>query len=97
MAEVSLEQFAPLRGERFVLQLPDGGELGAELVEASALNMAPFQGRQPFSLLFKGPRAPLLPQSIYALRHATQPEALELFLVPVSADAGGVCYEAVFA
>ncbi len=94
----SLERFAPLRGERFALAADAAGPapLSAELVEVHALPQPGFNGRQPFSLLFVGPPAPLLPQRTYRLIHARLPE-LELFLVPVAADAAGVRYQAVFA
>jgi hypothetical protein len=94
--ELSLEQFSPLQGRSFAVQLDEGAALQAELVEARALPMPPFQGRQPFSLLFKGPPAPLLPQRIYSLRQEGVAEPIEIFLVPVSADPSGACYEAVF-
>lgn len=93
---MSLEWFAGLRGQSFILRGEDTGPLKAELVEARSLPASPSQGRQPFSLLFKGPASPLLPQRIYQLAHESEPEPLEIFLVPVSADASGVCYEAVF-
>ena len=51
--------------------------------------------RQPFSLLFRGPRAPVLPQRIYRLEHERM-GALELFIVPLGPDAEGLRYEAIF-
>ncbi len=96
MAEVSLTQFVPLRGERFDLSFDAAAEpLSAELVEAQALPLPAFNGRQPFSLVFAGPVAPLLPQQTYRIAHPGLP-ALDLFLVPVAADARGVRYQAVF-
>ena len=53
------------------------------------------KGREPFSLFFRGPEHPILPQSIYRLESDVA-EALEIFLVPTARDAGGVTYEAVF-
>lgn len=52
--------------------------------------------RAPFSLLFRGPPEPILPQAIYALEHATLGVS-EIFLVPLAPDADGTRYEAVFA
>ncbi len=51
--------------------------------------------REQFSLHFRGPATPVLPQRIYRLDH---PElgALEIFLVPIRRDAAGITYEAVF-
>lgn len=79
-----------------MVQLEHGDSLPAELIETRALQAYSFQGRQPFSLLFKGPAVPVLPQSIYKIRHDGDGEPLDIFLVPVSADASGACYEAVF-
>ena len=51
--------------------------------------------RRPFSLIYRGPLTPILPQQIYPVEH---PElgTLELFLVPVGPEGGGMQYEAVF-
>ena len=53
------------------------------------------EGRRPFSLIYRGPLTPILPQQIYPVEH---PElgTLELFLVPVGPEGGGMQYEAVF-
>ena len=92
----TLDEFAALRGERFALQgAPAGDGLWAELVDAQPLAQPPAGGRQPFSLLFAGPPAPVLPQQIYRLVHQRLP-ALDIFLVPVAADARAVRYEAIF-
>jgi hypothetical protein len=89
---LTLDDFAGLCGERFAL-----AELGswAELVEVQPLPAAPFSGRQPFSLVFAGPAAPVLPQRTYRLAHARMPE-LDIFLVPIAADAAGARYQAIF-
>jgi hypothetical protein len=56
---------------------------------------APGSRRAPFSIVFRGPPAPVLPQRIYHLEHG-EIGALELFLVPVGPDGGGMRFEAVF-
>lgn len=96
MSEFGLEHFASLRGKRFILHGEESGSLSAELVEAKPLSTPSFQGRQPFSLLFRGPASPVLPQRIYSVAHDSDAQPLDIFLVPVSADAYGACYEAVF-
>lgn len=91
----TLDDFAALHGERFdVLEAGVDG-LWADLVDVQPLGGAPCNGRQPFSLLFAGPPAPALPQRTYRLAHPRMP-ALALFLVPLSADAAGVRYQAIF-
>jgi Domain of unknown function (DUF6916) len=51
--------------------------------------------RRPFSLIFRGPRDPILPQQTYPIAH---PELgrFDLFVVPVGRDRAGTRYEAVF-
>lgn len=48
-----------------------------------------------FSLLFRGPHGRHLPQRIYHLEH-DQLGTVELFLVPLTPDARGTLFEAVF-
>ena len=56
---------------------------------------SPFGREQPFSLLFRGPLRPLLPQQITTLEHDTL-GVLEIFIVPVGPDEYGQRYEAIF-
>ena len=48
-----------------------------------------------FTLIFRGPAAPHLPQKIYHLEHAKL-GTLPIFLTAVGADEDGILYEAVF-
>ena len=48
-----------------------------------------------FSLVFRGPLQPVLPQRIYPVEHAALGR-FDLFIVPVRRDAQGLYYEAVF-
>lgn len=50
---------------------------------------------EQFSLLFRGPLTPVLPQGIQALKH-DQLGVLKLFLVPLGPDSHGMRYQAVF-
>jgi hypothetical protein len=63
-----------------------------ELVEVSDGST---RGHVNFSLLFRGPRQPLLPQQIYPVEHDGLGR-FDLFIVPVRRDAQGLYYEAVF-
>lgn len=96
MPDLNLDGFAALQGQSFELRAQNALTLTAELVEARKLPAAPHLGRQPFALLFKGPPAPVLPQNMYQVTHPGSAQPLDIFLVPVSADASGACYEAVF-
>jgi hypothetical protein len=68
-----------------------------ELVEAAEMTSAAVgaSGRGPFSVIFRGPEEPILPQAIYRVSHKKLGE-LDLFLVPLGPDREGVRYEAVF-
>ena len=51
---------------------------------------------QPFSVYFRGPAQPVLPQAIYPLEHEVM-GTLEIFIVPIGPDKDGAMrYEAVF-
>lgn len=52
-------------------------------------------GMERFSAFFTGPKDRFLEQKVYSLEHE-QMGAFDLFLVPVSQDANGYQYEAVF-
>lgn len=91
----TLADFVALRGERFSVQHGGAEELWAELVEAQPLGSLPFNGVQPFSLMFAGPAAPALPQRTYHLAHERMP-ALDIFLVPVGGDHSCMRYQAIF-
>jgi hypothetical protein len=64
-----------------------------KLVAVNEANYSPKV--ENFSLLFRGPLAPVLPQCIYRLTHDTL-GSMEIFLVPVGPDGEGMQYEAVF-
>ncbi|MFI5120546.1 MAG: DUF6916 family protein [Thermoanaerobaculia bacterium] len=87
------EDFLPRVGETFRV-----AESGADLVliEATAFSGAGAGPRKaPFSLFFRGPKQPVLPQRIWALENEALGR-LEIFLVPIGPDADGMRYEAVF-
>ena len=92
--------FAECQNEKFQLQCEAANSFDVELIEISALNKhkaadATEEPREPFSLVFRGPKEPVLPQQIYRLEHPRL-GSLELFLVPVGPDTVGMQYEAVF-
>lgn len=88
--------FQPLQGSTFRLPLEDRDPLTLELIEVSCLGVPGSEGREQFSLLFRGPAEPLLAQHLWRLEHESLGR-LELFLVPIGPDAEGRHrYEAVF-
>jgi hypothetical protein len=92
------DQLAALLNQTFTIDVGDGFKVEATLVEVQARGQ-PLghgdEGRQPFSAVFRGPEAPVLPQRIYALTNPALGE-LHLFLVPIGPDDQGLRYEAVF-
>ncbi|MCP1728647.1 hypothetical protein J2T60_002661 [Natronospira proteinivora] len=91
-----LKGYQAMIGQRFELEGAPQGVSDLQLLEARALREAPVNGaRQPFSLLFRGPMEPKLPQATYILRQDDK-QVEALFLVPVGPDGKGLCYEAVF-
>jgi len=74
--------------------LPTGAEpLELELVEVTERNAAPKM--EQFSLLFRGPHSPRLPQQIHGLEHEKL-GTFELFLTAIAGDQESITYEAVF-
>ena len=90
-------RFAPLIGQRFAVRHDSAADwVGPELELVAVKALRPHSRRaEPFSLLFRGPSRPILPQSIYDLAH---PElgTLKIFLVPVQPSGDGAEYEAIF-
>jgi hypothetical protein len=92
---LTVETFAELVGDRFAMGAWPDATLDLELIEANPLGARTGRGRAPFSVLFRGPSAPVMPQRIYPLAHATLGR-LELFIVPIGPRDGGMVYEAIF-
>jgi hypothetical protein len=93
LADLTLATFEPLVGDRFAVDVtPDALEFVLESVTPAGAWPG---GRDPFSLIFRGPPEPLLPQCIYPLEHAGL-GVLEIFVVPIARDAESVSYQAVF-
>jgi hypothetical protein len=96
LEELKIGDFSGRVGEKFRV-----GEAGAAveltLIEATDLSRADAPGprRSPFSLVFRGPLAPVMPQRTYPIEHAALGR-LEIFLVPIGPDGKGMRYEAVF-
>ena len=93
--KLTKETFEPLKSQRFQLSLGDREPLPLELAAVLGTGLQGAASREQFSLHFRGPHLPALPQRIYRLEHG-QLGALEIFLVPIRRDASGVTYEAVF-
>ena len=79
-------------GTSFRIYPDDSSTLDLGLVSATELNEG---SERPFSIVFRGPRDPLLPQRIYRMEHE-EIGAFEIFLVPIGPDEEGLLYEAIF-
>jgi hypothetical protein len=92
--------FAGRVGDRFGVTADDASLPPMELVEATESTEPGGRGpegqtRMQFSLVFRGPTSPYLPQATYRLSHAELGQ-LDLFLVPIGAESDGIRYEAAF-
>jgi hypothetical protein len=90
--ELEAATFEPHMGDVFVIDAAERLELVLEEVMTLADRPG---GRDPFSLTFRGPSEPVLPQLIYPLEHARL-GTLEIFIVPIGRDDAGTRYEAIF-
>ena len=90
-------RFSAHRGTNFSVMGPGGNSVELRLTAVEGLPRQSGAPRsEPFSLIFAGPRSPLLAQRTYRLVHTALGE-LEIFLVPIGYDSeGGLLYEAVF-
>jgi hypothetical protein len=90
--------FSERGGEAFRLLRDDGPTLDLELASVTP-GLAPpddaGRGRTPFSIVFRGPLEPVLPQRTYVFEH-DELGSFELFIVPIGPDGAGMQYEAVF-
>jgi len=93
LEDLTAATFEPHVGDTFTIDA-EPEAIALALAQVTTLGDRP-GGRDPFSLLFRGPAEPLLPQAIYRLEHAGL-GALEIFVVPLAPDDAGARYEAIF-
>lgn len=90
LEKFTLATFRDRLGSTFRVS-PDGSPpVTMALIEMTDLTSgggpeAAHRARVPFSLVFRGPQAPVLPQRIYRIEHV-QIGAFELFLVPIGPE-----------
>ena len=88
-----LSSFSEHLNTKFRIHPDESTVVETELIVAEDTGSTPRQER--FSLIFRGPHQPFLPQQIYRMEHDKM-GTLDLFLVPVGRDEDGFHYEAVF-
>ena len=91
-----LSAFEPYLEAEFAVYDGDQHRLHVDLILAEPSATARSDAVRPFSLIFRGPMQPILQQQIYRLECEGLAEPVDLFLVPIGPDAGGMRYEAVF-
>lgn len=94
---LTADDFQRCLRQTFTVMLVDDEAYALELTSVQYVG-EPWQpgARRPFSLWFTHPRRDAyLPQRVYRLEHPDL-GTLEIFLVPLGPDAGGMRYEAVF-
>lgn len=96
-AVLTEEEFSKHVNTTFRARLDAEAEVDLELAEVKGYKNKAIEqkGMERFSVFFKGPEAPRLPQKTYTLRHDQMGE-FEIFLVPLSPNDQGCRYEAVF-
>ena len=96
-AELSEAEFSKHLNTPFRVTLGPDAELDLELIEVKsyANNPGDEDGMERFSLFFKGPPKPILPQRLYGLKHEEMGE-VDIFLVALTPERDGSRYEAVF-
>jgi hypothetical protein len=92
---LTLEIFKDKVGQTFVVEESGIPPVELILIEAKALRNFGEVARAPFSLLFTSQDSAVLPQRIYALRHAAL-GLHSIFLVPIAGSREKVTYQAVF-
>lgn len=78
---------------QFKLQGDSAAPITLELVEVKESNVSP--QIELFSLHFRGPSSPHLPQQIHRMEH-DKLGTVEIFLTAVGAEPQGILYESVF-
>lgn len=93
LEELTPAAFAQYMNTPFRCQAEHAPAVDLILIEMTATRSAPQY--ESFSLVFRGPSHPLLPQGIYQLQHDAI-GTFDLFIVPIRQDQDGLYYEACF-
>ena len=99
--DFTLSTFKNRLQEKFRIVLEPSKSIEVELVKITDLGARPIDTQQgikrerSFSIVFRAPMEPLLPQQIYRFEHR-EIGSFDLFIVPIGPDDCGMCYEAVF-
>jgi len=97
LSTITIKDFQTSLEQTFLVTLENTDYLKLELTEVKAISRfdPKTDTRQSFSLLFRGPFEPILPQQSYQIKNEQLGELL-LFLVPIGPDKIGMLYDATF-
>lgn len=90
---LSSANFAEHVPSTFVIRVSPQETYQLELMRVAEHNYSP--KTEQFSLFFRGPLSPILPQQTYSLEHEKL-GSLNLFLVPLGPEDGAMRYEVCF-
>jgi hypothetical protein len=93
--QLTIDTFSDKVGQVFIIEEADYPAIELTLTEVSPLRNYAKLKREPFSLLFTSQGNGVLPQRMYALRHAAL-GLHSIFLVPIAGSNENVTYQAVF-
>ncbi len=88
------EDFEPLVGHSLPVELR-GTMIACEVSQVRRLPQHALRAHPPFAVILRGPREQPLGQGTYALIHPEHGR-LDLFMVPIGPDSGGLGYEITF-
>lgn len=98
-SQFTTEAMTPLVGTTWRVVARDGQTFELTLLDVQKTldkHIDPRLTRDSFSMSFRGPREPYLPQAMYDFHHDEIGGPHQIFIVPTSRDQAGYRYEAVF-
>jgi hypothetical protein len=94
--KLTVASFSDAVGAQFHVPIGEAIRVDLTLIEAKESRSVPRRdGSASFSLIFRGPMRPILPQQVHRLEYPAL-GALELFMVPIGPDQTGMCYQVIF-
>jgi hypothetical protein len=96
LEQLTMATFSRCVNSHFRVWVGAGQSVEMKLAEVTTPpGAASHPGVECFSVIFAGPAAPLLPQRIYTFENDNIGR-FDLFVVPITQDAGGIRYQAAF-
>ena len=92
---LTIDVFSDKVGQVWTIDEPEAPPIELTLIKVEPLKNYAKLKREPFSLLFTTTGNFVLPQRIYALKHATL-GAMSLFMVPVGREGDVTTYQSLF-